>query len=104
MLDLTIGLLRKGCLLRESCLGWEGRLLEAATKAGGKTVGRGSPKPRRHAHGCRAEGRRWQEKRKAGHLRRVGFRIYTHSQSYETDIIYLKNSMMYFKLQNSQQT
>ena len=58
MWDLTIGLLGKSCLLRESCLGWEGRLLEAATEAGGKTVGSGSPKARGHAHGRSAKGRR----------------------------------------------
>ena len=104
MLDLTIGLLRKSCLLRESCLGWEGRLLEAAAEAGGKTVGSRSPEPRRHAHGCGAKGRRWQEKRQADHLQTKDRFSYTHTQHYETDIIYLKNSTMYFKFQNSQQT
>lgn len=63
MLALTIGLLRKSCLLRESCLGWEGRLLEAATEAGGETVGSGGAEPSGHAHGRRAKGGRWWERR-----------------------------------------
>lgn len=58
MLDLTIGLWRKSCLLRESGLGWEGRLLEAAAKAGGETIGGRSAEARRHAHGGGAKGGR----------------------------------------------
>lgn len=53
---LTIGLLGKSCLLRESCLGWEGRLLETATKAGGETVGSRCAKACRHAHRRSAKG------------------------------------------------
>lgn len=56
-LALTIGLLGKSCLLREGCLGGEGRLLEAAAEAGRKTVGGRGAEACRHAQGRSAEGR-----------------------------------------------
>lgn len=97
MSDLTIGLLRKSCLLRESCLGWEGRLLEAATEAGGKTIGRRRPEARRHAHGCGAKGRRWQEKKRADHLHLKGHILFLIFNITAEISFTLKNIKMYIK-------